>query len=153
MMKVSFHYVPGEGFDSDDGKDKVRIYFSQDRKDERHAPTELLLLAIGSCTSDDVLSILKKMRQEFTSYRCEISGEKRDEHPRILKYAHIKYIFEGNVDADKARKAIHLSLKKYCSVSITVERGGVPVLYSLEINGKTVDDSVDVEEIKLEEEA
>ncbi|PYB67624.1 osmotically inducible protein C [Thermoplasma sp. Kam2015] len=152
-MKVSFHYVPGEGFDSDDGKDTVRIYFSQDKKEMRHAPTELLLLAVGSCTSDDVLSILRKMRQEFSSYRCEVSGEKREEHPRLLRYAHIRYIFEGPVDPEKARKAIHLSLRKYCSVSITIERGGVRVLYSLIINGETVDDSVDVESIKLEEEA
>lgn len=152
-MKVSFHYVPGEGFDSDDGKDTVRIYYSQDRNERRHAPTELLLLAVGSCTSDDVLSILKKMRQEFSSYRCEVSGEKRDEHPRVLKYVHIRYIFEGKVDAEKARRAIHLSLKKYCSVSITVERGGVPVFYSLEINGNVMDDSIDVEDVKLEEEA
>ncbi|BAB60599.1 hypothetical protein [Thermoplasma volcanium GSS1] len=151
-MQVSFVYKDGEGFDSDDGKETVKITYSQGGDPNRHSPTELLLLAIGGCTSDDVLSILHKMRQDVKSYRCVVEGEKRSEHPRILKFANVSYIINGDVDPDKARRAIHLSLKKYCSVSIMAERGGVSVSYSLVLNGKPIDDRVSVEDIgELEE--
>src|SRR5688572_18280349 len=45
-------------------------------------PMELLLLALGSCTGVDVISILKKKRQRVTDYRIEVSGERREDHPR-----------------------------------------------------------------------
>ncbi|AAT43004.1 OsmC family protein [Picrophilus oshimae] len=133
-MKVSFKFDPDTGFISDDEKSPVSIKNSIINNDSHHSPTELLMLAMGSCTSDDVLNILKKMRQNVKNYRCEIEGEKRDEHPRILRYAVIHYIFEGDIDPESARKAIELSLEKYCSVSIMAKRGGVDVSYYYTIN-------------------
>ncbi len=48
-------------------------------------------------------------------------------------------MFEGEIDSDKVRKAINLSLTKYCSVSILAIRGGTDLRYSLTINGKDID--------------
>ncbi|MEM0132973.1 OsmC family protein [Acidiplasma sp.] len=135
-MKVSIKFDNDIGFISDDGKDDVKIKNSIVGKEIYHSPTELLLMAMGACTSDDVLVILNKMKMDIKSYRCEIEGEKRDEHPRFLKYAKIHYIFEGDVDPESAAKAIKLSMTKYCSVSLTVKNAGINVSYYFTINGK-----------------
>jgi len=136
-MRVSFKFDDKVGFVSDDEKYTIKIKNSIVNNNEYHSPTELLLMAIGSCTSDDVLNILIKMKKNIKSYRCEIEGEKRDEHPRFLKYAKIHYIFEGDMSENDLKKAIELSLTKYCSISLTVKNSGIPVSYDYTLNGKT----------------
>ncbi len=135
-MKVSFKFDDKIGFLSDDGKNQIKIKNSIVNDDQYHSPTEMLLMAMGACSSDDVLNIIMKMKNNIDSYRCEVEGEKRDEHPRILKYAKIHYIFTGDVKPDDVKKAIDLSMTKYCSVSLTVKNAGVPVSYYYTINGK-----------------
>ena len=73
-MKVSFKFDSDVGFISDDGKRETKFKNSIVGNDEYHSPTELLLLAMGGCSSDDVLNILKKMKKEIKSYRCEVTG-------------------------------------------------------------------------------
>ncbi len=135
-MKVSFKFDDNVGFVSDDNKYEIKFKNSIVNNDNYHSPTELLLMAMGGCTSDDVLNILKKMKEDVKSYRCEITGEKMETDPKILKFAEIHYIIEGNVNPESVKKAINLSLEKYCSVSITVKRSGVPVSSYFTINGK-----------------
>lgn len=83
-------------------------------------PTELLLMALGGCTSMDVLDILNKMRQPITRYEVKVSGIRREEHPRIFTHIHIHYRFAGDLDPDKVARAIELSVTKYCSIHATV---------------------------------
>jgi putative redox protein len=135
-MKVSFKFDKDVGFISDDGKYDVKIKNSIVGNDQYHSPTELLMLAMGACSSDDVLNILKKMRKNVKDYRCEVTAEKRDTDPKMLKYGEIHYIFDGEVDPDSVKKAINLSLEKYCSVSLTVKNAGIPVSYYYTINGE-----------------
>ena len=135
-MKVSFKFDKDVGFISDDEKYDVKIKNSIVGNDQYHSPTELLMLAMGACSSDDVLNILKKMRKDVKNYRCEVTAEKRDIDPKMLKFGEIHYIFEGEVDPDSVKKAINLSLEKYCSVSLTVKNAGIPVSYYYTINGK-----------------
>ncbi len=135
-MKVSFKFDNKIGFVSDDEKYEVKIKNSVVNNDEYHSPTELLLIAMGGCTSDDVLNILIKMKKNVKSYRCEVEGEKREEHPRFLEYAKIHYIFEGDMSPEDIKKAVELSLNKYCSVSLTVKNAGIPVSYDYTLNGK-----------------
>ena len=135
-MKVSFKFDKDVGFISDDEKYDVKIKNSIVGNDQYHSPTELLMLAMGACSSDDVLNILKKMRKDVKNYRCEVTAEKRDIDPKMLKFGEIHYIFDGEVDPDSVKKAINLSLEKYCSVSLTVKNAGIPVSYYYTINGK-----------------
>src|SRR3979490_85893 len=58
-------------------------------------PMELLLLALGSCTGVDVISILKKKRQQVTDYRIEVSGDRREEFPRSYTRLYVKHIVHG----------------------------------------------------------
>ena len=80
-------------------------------------PMALLLLAAGSCTGSDVVSILEKMRIELQSFRIEISGTRREQEPRRYIAIHLTYHLSGTgLDEAKGRRAIDLSIEKYCSV-------------------------------------
>ncbi len=82
-------------------------------------PMEMLLLGMGGCTTVDVVSTLKKMREEVRDCRVEISAERADEHPKVFTSIHLHFIVEGeNLNEKKIAKAVSLSADKYCSASI-----------------------------------
>lgn len=86
------------------------------------SPVELLLVALGSCTATDVASILKKKRQQVTSYTIEVTGERRTEYPRSFTSMKVHHILTGRAISAKAvAQAIELSETKYCSVSATLK--------------------------------
>lgn len=96
-------------------------------------PMELLLLALGSCTAVDVVSILKKKRARVTGYHVEVSGTRRDEHPRAYTRMELRHVVRGYGVSDKAvASAIELSETKYCSVAATL-RPAVEIVTSYEI--------------------
>ena len=96
-------------------------------------PMELLLIALGSCTGVDVISILKKKRQQIREYRIEVSGERHDEHPRSYTRLAVKHIVKGRaISAQAVARAIELSETKYCSVAATL-RGTAEIISSYEI--------------------
>lgn len=87
------------------------------------SPMELLLMGVGSCSAIDIIHILKKQRQEITSYKVEVEGERYlldDSMP--FKSMHVKVILEGIIDLEKAQKAADLSFEKYCSVSKSFDK-------------------------------
>jgi putative redox protein len=96
-------------------------------------PMELLLIALGSCTAVDVISILHKKRERVTDYRVEVRGERRTEHPRAFTRMELRHIVRGhNVSERSVASAIELSETKYCSVAATL-RPGVEIVTSYEI--------------------
>ena len=97
------------------------------------SPMELLLLALGSCTGVDVVSILAKKRQSVTDYRVEVRGERREDHPRSYKRLEVHHIVTGrNVSERSVAQAIELSEQKYCSVAATL-RPTAEIVSSFEI--------------------
>src|SRR6266550_5863946 len=73
-------------------------------------PMELLLIALGSCTGVDVVSILRKKRQKVSAYRVEVRGERRDQHPRSYKRMAVHHIVTGrNISEQSMAQAIQLS--------------------------------------------
>lgn len=82
-------------------------------------PMEMLLLGMGGCTTIDVVSTLKKMREVVRDCHAEISAERADEHPKVFTKIHIHFVVKGtNLNEKKVAKAISLSADKYCSASI-----------------------------------
>jgi putative redox protein len=77
-------------------------------------PMELMLASLGGCTAMDVLSILRKKRQDVTAYMIEVSGVQTDQPPRVFTEISIRHIVEGNVSEDALKHAIELSETKYC---------------------------------------
>lgn len=97
-------------------------------------PMQALLMALGSCSGIDVVSILKKMRQEIKTYKMIIEGEREaDKVPALWQTVHITFQLEGNIEEEKARHAITLSIDKYCSVAETLRRAGCTITWNLEL--------------------
>ncbi len=80
-------------------------------------PMQLVLMALGGCTSMDMLSMLKKMREEVKGYKVTVDAERATEHPMVFTKIHIHYTLEGNLKKENVEKAINLSMDKYCSVT------------------------------------
>ncbi|MDC9726268.1 MAG: OsmC family protein [Candidatus Thioglobus sp.] len=82
-------------------------------------PMEMLLIGMGGCTTVDVVSTLKKMREVVDDCRVEISAERADEHPKVFTKIHLHFVISGNnLNEKKIAKAVSLSADKYCSASI-----------------------------------
>lgn len=110
----------------------VRIDTDRDRN-SAPSPMELLLVALGSCTGVDVVSILKKKREDVRDYRVEVRGERRAEHPRSYKRMEVHHIVTGrNISERSVAQAIELSEQKYCSVAATL-RPTAEIVSSFEI--------------------
>ena len=99
------------------------------------SPMELVLMGVAGCSAIDMISILKKQRQEITSFKAEVDGERvqiGDAKP--FKNIYVVFYLEGNINSEKAAKAAQLSFEKYCSVSKTLEPTAT-IHYKVILNG------------------
>ncbi len=86
-------------------------------------PMELILLGMGGCTSFDVVTILKKSRQDIKKCEARISAERADSIPKVFTKIHITFIVEGHeLNEGMVERAINLSAEKYCSASIMLSK-------------------------------
>ena len=98
------------------GKGRPAVTVDGDSK-AGSSPVETLLIAAASCTASDVVSILEKQRVKLRSLDVAVQGQRREEHPRRFTAIHFVWTIVGEgADETKARRAIDLSLEKYCSV-------------------------------------
>ncbi|MEW6002097.1 MAG: OsmC family protein [Nitrospirota bacterium] len=96
-------------------------------------PMELLLTSLGGCTGMDVISILKKKKQDITGLEINVRGQKAEKYPKKFTDIAIEFIVKGrNVSEDALKKAIDLSRNKYCSVKATLE-GSARISFSYKI--------------------
>jgi putative redox protein len=97
-------------------------------------PMEMLLLGLGGCTSFDVMSILKKTRQDVVDCVAELSAERADAVPAVFTKIHVHFKVTGRgLKEAHVKRAVQLSAEQYCSASIMLEKGGVEVTHDYEI--------------------
>ncbi len=102
------------------------------------SPMELLLMGVAGCSAIDIISILKKQRQEITSYKTEVEGIREQiEDAKPFKEIILSIFLEGNINEEKAIKAAQLSFEKYCSVSKTLEPTA-KIYYKVVLNNKAI---------------
>lgn len=94
-------------------------------------PTEMLLHTTASCTGIDIVSILNKMRQPIEAFEMKIDGVRATDHPKRFTAIHILYILKGELSEDRVRRAIGLSVERYCSVSHSLN---ATLTYSYQLN-------------------
>lgn len=98
-------------------------------------PMQLLLVALGSCSAIDLVSILNKQRQKIDDFSIEIHGEREKEVvPSLWKSVSVAFHLTGEIDSDKAEKAAALSMEKYCSVAETLRRSGTSITWAIKVN-------------------
>lgn len=97
-------------------------------------PSELLLVALASCTSVDVVSILRKKRLTLSNLRVEVKGEQAPNPPWAFEKIHLHYVIEGpDIRERDVERAIELSEEKYCSVAATL-RPQVKITWDYELS-------------------
>jgi putative redox protein len=97
-------------------------------------PMETLLIGMGGCASFDVVSILKKSRQQVTDCVAEIDAERADEVPSVFTKIHLHFKVTGsNLREAQVKRAVELSAEKYCSASIMLGKAGVEITHDYEM--------------------
>jgi putative redox protein len=138
MIQIELERVHGDfGFEAKDAAGhKVRIDSSPETGGDHFGvrPMQMLLMGLGGCSGIDILSILKKQRQQVDGFRMHIEGERqKDTEPSL--WASVKLTFEirGRVDPEKARRACALSMEKYCSVAATLRAAHCHISWELNV--------------------
>jgi putative redox protein len=97
------------------------------------SPMRLTLMALGGCTAMDVISLLKKMRQDVTHFQVDLTAERAAEHPKVYTSFELVFRVRGhNIQREMVEKAVKLSEEKYCSVGGMLKKSG-PITTSVEI--------------------
>jgi putative redox protein len=95
-------------------------------------PMQVLLMGLGGCSGIDLVSILKKQRQEISYFAMHIEAERETgKEPALWKRASIVFTLNASIDEDKAKRAAQLSMEKYCSVAETLRRSGTDISWEV----------------------
>ncbi len=88
-------------------------------------PMSMLIMGMGGCAAIDVVMILNKQKQQIADLSIELEAEREKGKPPLLwAKVHVIFKFKGEVDPQKAEKAVNLSMEKYCSVAETLRKAG-----------------------------
>ncbi|MCC6905916.1 MAG: OsmC family protein [Anaerolineae bacterium] len=136
VHEISMTLHDGMHFEADTG-DGVNIHMDSDESVGGHGlgarPQKVLLAALAGCSSMDVISILRKKRQEVTGLDVKVRGEKAEDYPRVYTRIDLHYIVTGKeIDPEAVARSIELSMTKYCSVAGQLH-ASVPIHTSYEI--------------------
>ena len=102
-------------------------------------PMQTLLSALCGCSSVDVISILRKQRQELESLEIDVEGEREEgKEPSLWKNIEVVFRLKGSIEPAKAFRAVDLSMKKYCSVAETLRQAGADIQFTVNLNGNIV---------------
>ena len=98
-------------------------------------PVDTLLIALGACTTEDVLTILEKRRTPAARLQIEIEGTRANAVPARLTHVHLRYVVDGEgIDRPNTLRAIELAVTKYCSVRDSLDKS-IEIEWSLVLNG------------------
>jgi len=120
MAKTITTWIKAHEFEAEHEGNKIQMDGSTENG---HGPKALLLSALAGCSGIDVVDILTKMRMEFSDLTIEVEADQTEEHPKVFKDIHIVYkMITAPENEDKIKKAIDLSLEKYCGVSAMLRK-------------------------------
>ena len=112
---ATVRHVEGSKFDATAASGHT-VRLEGGAKETGGSPMEMLLAALGGCSAVTVVEFLEKMRQPFTSFEVDVSGERAETPPRVYTKIHAHYRVGGKVDEGRVARAIELTENKYCSV-------------------------------------
>ena len=128
MANATIRWIEGKRFIGTDSTNHSVVLSTPD-EDIGMKPSDLLRVALSSCTAVDVVDILKKKRIELTKLEIQTTAEQEADPPWTFRKIHLKYILSGKgLTARDAEQTIKLSQEKYCSVAATV-RGAAEITW------------------------
>jgi len=138
MINIELKRVHGDfGFEARDANGHtVRLDSSPESGGENFGirPMQMLLMSLGGCSGIDIVSILKKQRQQVDGFNMHIEGEREQgKEPSLWKKVNIIFELTGNIDPEKAKRACELSLDKYCSVAATLKAAGCDMKWEVRV--------------------
>lgn len=136
-MKAHIKWVDGAMFLGESGSGHTLVMDGPPESGGRNMgvrPMETVLIGLGGCASYDVVSILKKARQDIRDVHALIEAERADTEPKVFTKVHVRFVVTGkNIKEAHVKRAVELSAEKYCSASIMFGRAGVDMSHSYEI--------------------
>ncbi|MEO1819899.1 OsmC family protein [Pseudomonas sp.] len=136
-MKATIKWVDGVMFLGESGSGHTVVMDGPPEAGGRNMgirPMETVLVGLGGCASFDVVSILKKARQDIRDVHTELAAERADVEPKVFTKIHLHFVVTGkNLKEAHVKRAVELSAEKYCSASILMGRAGVEVTHDYEI--------------------
>ena len=125
-MKTTTTWKTGHAFDSVQNGAKIEL-----ESGAGFGPKALLLTGLAGCSGIDVVDILEKMRVPFANQVIDAEAEQTEDHPKVFKTIHLTYRVKTAEDnRDKVKKAIDLSLEKYCGVAAMLKKNS-DILYEI----------------------
>jgi len=136
MPKIELARVKGDfGFEAKDEQGHVVRMDSSPESggwDFGVRPMQMLLMGLAGCSAIDVITILKKQRQDVKDYKMIVNGDREPGvEPSLWREVSIEFHLYGKVDEDKAIKAAELSINKYCSVAATLVKAGAQIKWKV----------------------
>tara|TARA_B100002003_G_C13886815_1_gene432656 strand:- start:38 stop:460 length:423 start_codon:yes stop_codon:yes gene_type:complete len=136
-MKATVKWVDGAMFLGESGSGHSVVMDGPEDHGGRNMgirPMEMLLVGMGGCASFDVMSMLKKSRQDVRDCRCELQAERADAVPAVFEKITMNFIVSGKgLKEAHIKRAVELSAEKYCSASIMMEKAGVEIIHAYQI--------------------
>ncbi|MCL0040880.1 OsmC family protein [Thermodesulfovibrionales bacterium] len=136
MLQAAVKWVDGLQFVGNSGTGHAIVVDGEPvvgGKNTGMRPTELLLVGLGGCAGMDIISILQKEKQQVASLEINVKGQKAAEHPKKITEMEIEFVITGKDLSEEAiKKAVELSMEKYCSVKATLE-GVAKISFSYQI--------------------
>ena len=139
MVKIDIERVSGDyGFEAkDEHGNVVRMDTSPETGGQGfgNRPMQLLLIGLGGCSGIDIISILRKQRQEVKGFSAHIEGERQaGVEPSLWQHVTLVFNLTGTIDPEKAKRACELSMNKYCSVAETLRLAGCELKWEVRVN-------------------
>ena len=137
MAKIELSRVKGDfGFEAKDEQGHVVRMDSSPESggwDFGVRPMQMLLMGLAGCSAIDVITILKKQRQDVKDYKMVVNGDREAGVGAVVYGEEISIEFHlyGKIDEDKAVKAAELSINKYCSVAATLVKAGAQIKWKV----------------------
>ena len=136
-MKAQIKWVDGAMFLGESGSGHTLVMDGPPEAGGRNMgvrPMETVLIGLGGCASYDVVSILKKSRQDIRDVQVSLDAERADSEPKVFTRIHIHFKVTGKqLKEAQVKRAVELSAEKYCSASIMLVRAGVEMTHDYEI--------------------
>ncbi|MBL4610649.1 OsmC family protein [Halopseudomonas sp.] len=136
-MKAQIKWVDGAMFLGESGSGHTLVMDGPPDAGGRNMgvrPMETVLIGLGGCASYDVVSILKKSRQDIRDVQVSLDAERADTEPKVFTRIHIQFVVTGKqLKEAQVKRAVELSAEKYCSASIMLGRAGVDITHGYEI--------------------